>query len=114
MGRVETGDGVGPALCVAVVFSPAAGHVIEAWLQLRVGATVGDALDLSGLALRHPELALGKWPCGVWGRLGNHATLLRDLDRVELYRPLRMDPKEARRRRDLTQRKQRSKAFPGA
>ena len=114
MDPVDAATGTGPLLAVIVVFSPGPDRVIEAELQVAVGATVGEALAASGLALRHPDLALGTWPCGVWGRPCSHGTLLRDQDRVELYRPLRVDPKEARRRRHLTQRQQRSKALQGA
>lgn len=72
-------------------------------LRVPVGATVADAIRLSGIG----ELA-GLAPSemqqvGVFGRSVDPATPLRDGDRVEIYRPLLLDPKEARRRRAARQ-----------
>lgn len=96
------GPGDPPAatvLRVSVAYSPRAGEVDEVSLQLAPGATVADALRGSGLAGRHPGLAIDALPVGVWGRFRDRADLLQDGDRVELYRPLQVDPKEARRLR---------------
>jgi uncharacterized protein len=63
-------------------------------LQLAEGSTVEDALSASGLA---QTAAAG---CvGIHGRAVPAGTILRDGDRVEIYRPLRADPKELRRAR---------------
>ncbi|HZT55903.1 MAG TPA: RnfH family protein [Burkholderiaceae bacterium] len=90
-------------LNVSVAYSPRAGEVDEVTLQLAPGATVADALRASGLQLRYPGLALDALPVGIWGAFCDRGDLLRDRDRVELYRPLRVDPKEARRQRHLAQ-----------
>ncbi len=89
----------GPMLAVAVAFSPCAGVVDEVSLRLPEGATVGDAVLASGLQARHPDVDLSALPVGVWGALRPLDARVRDRDRVELYRPLSVDPKEARRRR---------------
>ena len=89
---------------VTVVFSPAAPDVSEVRLEFERGATVGDAVRMSGLAQQQSGVALDASPCGVWGRPCGRDTVLRDGDRVELYRPLQVDPKEARRRRHAAQR----------
>ena len=89
---------------VSVVFSPRAGVVDEVQLTLREGSTVADALHASGLQARHPEHELSALPVGLWGTFCERDDLLRDRDRVELYRPLRVDPKEARRQRQQVQR----------
>ena len=89
---------------VSVVFSPQAGVVDEVHLILATGATVADALRASGLAQRHPALALAQLPMAVWGVLCEPQARLREADRVELYRALSVDPKEARRRRQGSQR----------
>jgi putative ubiquitin-RnfH superfamily antitoxin RatB of RatAB toxin-antitoxin module len=72
-------------------------------LTLAEGASVADAVQASGLLEEHPELNDTALPwrerVGVFGRQCAPDTLLRDGDRVELYRPLTMDPKEARRQR---------------
>lgn len=84
---------------VEVVFSPAAGEVVVLPLQLPDASTVADALHAAALFERFPQLNDSDLGCGVWGRRQTLATPLRDRDRVEVYRPLKVDPKEARRQR---------------
>lgn len=96
-------------LSISVAFSPRAGEVDEVQLRLPGGATVADALQASGMQARHPGHALGDLPVGIWGAFCARDDLLRDRDRVELYRPLRVDPKEARRQRQQVQRVARRK-----
>ena len=67
-------------------------------LQLPAGATLADAVRASGLCERH-ALDMAALRAGIWGKLREPAHVLRDGDRIELYRPLRVDPKEARRQR---------------
>ncbi|MCB1917318.1 MAG: RnfH family protein [Rhodocyclaceae bacterium] len=69
-------------------------------LKLAEGATVQQAIDASGLLQRHPELQPGKAnKVGIFAKLTKLDALLRDRDRVEIYRPLIADPKEVRRKR---------------
>jgi uncharacterized protein len=82
---------------VAYAAGPHAVELIE--LDLPVGATVRDALVASGLAARIAAADFAALKPGIWGRLKPVQTLLRDGDRIELYRPLTVDPKEARRLR---------------
>ena len=74
-------------------------------LTLPSGSSIGDALQASGLAERHPGLDLAPGAVGVWGRTRALGWGLRDLDRIEVYRPLAVDPKEARRLRQHNQRR---------
>lgn len=92
------------ALRIVVAFSRAPREVDVVELSLPLGATVIDALRASGLLERHPEIDPGASKIGVWGTLRPLDHLLRDHDRVEVYRPLRVDPKEARRQRHRRQR----------
>jgi putative ubiquitin-RnfH superfamily antitoxin RatB of RatAB toxin-antitoxin module len=86
-------------IAVEVIYSPGPRQVEVVPLALPEGSTVAQALAASGLLERH-GLAGGPLPdCGVWGRRQPPAAVLRDRDRVEVYRPLRCDPKEARRQR---------------
>lgn len=94
------------SLAITVAYSPRAGEVDLREVTLPAGSCVHDALLASGIALRHPELALAQAAVGVWGALARADQLLRDRDRVEVYRPLQVDPKEARRRRQQQQRGQ--------
>lgn len=83
---------------VEVVYCPSPGQVDESRLRLPAGSTAGDALRASGLLERH-GLDGQAVSLGVWCKLAAADTPLRDRDRVELYRPLTVDPKEARRLR---------------
>lgn len=88
-----------PQLRITVVWSPAAREVHEAALLMDEGATAAQALDASGFLRRFPGLALPGLSVGVWGRKAEPSQVLRDLDRLEIYRPLMVDPKVARRAR---------------
>lgn len=108
---------VGPpcpaGLTVEVVYSPRSGEVDRTVVQLPVGATVEDALRASGVRQRN-ALAEADVQVGVWGRACDRTRVLRDHDRVELYRALLVDPKEARRQRQRQQPPTRRKAVSGS
>ncbi|MFZ5548160.1 MAG: RnfH family protein [Pseudomonadota bacterium] len=90
---------VAPVLEVQVCYSPAPRRVDSVRLVLSPGSTVADALRASGLLERH-GLAIGEsLSVGVWGRLRPLDSPIREGDRVEVYRGLQVDPKEARRQR---------------
>jgi uncharacterized protein len=83
----------------------------EAQLLVRVtlpdGATTGDAIRAAGVAARLPGVEIGERNVGIWSRVCGLVAPLRDGDRVEIYRPLVVDPKEARRvRADVRRRRQ--------
>lgn len=89
---------------VEVVYSPRPGVVDCSVLELDVPATAAQALQASDVMARHAlDVQLTK--VGIWGRVVPADTLLRDRDRVEVYRPLIVDPKEARRLRYKRHRK---------
>lgn len=68
-------------------------------LALAPGATVRDAVEASGVLRRHPEIDAGALVAGIHGRVRALDDRLADADRVEIYRPLEADPKQARRQR---------------
>ena len=68
-------------------------------LNLPAGATLKQALEASGLLQKHPAIDLAKGKFGIYGKLSRLDTVLRDRDRVEIYRPLIADPKEMRKQR---------------
>jgi hypothetical protein len=86
-------------LGVSVAWGSAAGdvHLIE--LSVPDGSTLEDAIRKSGILQRCPEIDLATAEVGVFNRLRALNERVRDGDRVEIYRPLLADPKEARRRR---------------
>lgn len=70
-------------------------------LEVPAGSTAMAAVRASGLPERHPEIELATAKIGVFGRLVAPEAALVDGDRVEIYRPLAVDPKLARRARAL-------------
>ncbi|MBC7435173.1 MAG: RnfH family protein [Bdellovibrionales bacterium] len=88
-----------PKIKVTVVWSPGPREVHQKSLLLDEGATAAQALAASGFTLQFPELAAQALSVGVWGRKAQPAQALRDMDRLEIYRPLIVDPKVARRAR---------------
>lgn len=81
---------------VEVVFA-GPGRQILRRVRLPAGSTVEDALAASGLAEELGNLGVG--PVGIYGKAVPARTIVRDGDRVEIYRPLRGDPKDLRRAR---------------
>ncbi|MCF8203763.1 MAG: RnfH family protein [Methylotenera sp.] len=84
---------------VELVWSPAAGDVQHRWLELPEGATLGAALAGCSDFMVAQTRALDTLRVGIWGRPRPLDTPLRERDRIEVYRPLTVDPKEARRLR---------------
>ncbi len=63
------------------------------------GTTVLEGIQASGLLEKFPALDVSAHKLGIFGKLTKPDTVLRDKDRIEIYRPLIADPKEVRRRR---------------
>ena len=68
-------------------------------LQAPQDTTMDGAIRLSGIMEKYPEIDLDKNKIGIFGKLTRADAVLRDRDRIEIYRPLLADPKEARRKR---------------
>ena len=67
-------------------------------VELGAGATVADAIEASGIG-REFGIGTSELATGIWSKPVARDAPLRDGDRVELYRPLKVDPKDSRRRR---------------
>ncbi|MEW6563522.1 MAG: RnfH family protein [Pseudomonadota bacterium] len=68
-------------------------------LQVPRGSTLSEAVRISGIQDKYPEIDLAKNKVGVFSKLAKPDTVLREKDRVEIYRPLIADPKEVRKKR---------------
>lgn len=68
-------------------------------LSLPPGTTVAAAIGLSGIRAAWPDIDICEDRLGIFARKVAPDAILRDGDRLEIYRPLRIDPKEARRQR---------------
>jgi putative ubiquitin-RnfH superfamily antitoxin RatB of RatAB toxin-antitoxin module len=66
---------------------------------VKADATVYQAIERSGILKKFPELNLVTLKVGIYGKAAKLDAGLRDKDRVEIYRPLIADPKEARKKR---------------
>ncbi len=86
-------------MVVEVVYAAAPHRIEQVVLRLPAGATAREALRASGLVERLDGALLATLVLGLAGRPCSAATVLREHDRLELLRPLQVDPKEARRHR---------------
>ena len=68
-------------------------------LTVPEGSTVEQAIELSGIKKRFPDTDFSTLKYGIWSRVVPVDQTVREGDRIELYRPLIADPKEARRAR---------------
>lgn len=102
---VPPGAGPGPLVdpetCgrVEVVYAlPERQRVIELPIP-RSGLTAGEAVERAGLLVEFPDLAAQPLVLGIFGAACGGERRLRDGDRVEIYRPLKLDPRASRRER---------------
>ncbi|PSJ79420.1 RnfH family protein [Neisseria iguanae] len=68
-------------------------------IQVADGTTIRQAVLQSSLENEFPDLDLHTAKLGIFGKTVKDDTVLREKDRIEVYRPLLVDPKEARRQR---------------
>ncbi len=68
-------------------------------LTAEPGITLQEAVERSGILKEYPEIDLEKVKVGIFGKAAKKDAVLKSGDRVEIYRPLIADPKEARKKR---------------
>jgi uncharacterized protein len=85
---------------VELVWSPRPGAVNQRWLEVAPGTTLEQALRGCADFMADQTEPLEALRLGIWGRIRPLATALREHDRIEAYRPLSIDPMEARRLRE--------------
>jgi putative ubiquitin-RnfH superfamily antitoxin RatB of RatAB toxin-antitoxin module len=89
---------------VEVIYA-VAGHAWRRTVELPEGASVGLAIERSGVLAAHPEIDLARDGAGMFGRRVPITQVLRPGDRVEILRPLQADPGSARRKRAVKARR---------
>jgi putative ubiquitin-RnfH superfamily antitoxin RatB of RatAB toxin-antitoxin module len=99
MACVELAPAAAAMISIEVVYAAAPHQIDHLPLSLPVGATARDAVYASGLPQRLGAALFADLVLGLAGRPCAWATVLREHDRLELLRPLQVDPKEARRLR---------------
>jgi uncharacterized protein len=82
---------------IEVVYIPADGLIFRAKLNVAAPISAAQALELSAIFLKYPEAS--NYAIGVFAQLITKDTLLQPGDRLEIYRPLNLDPKTQRRQR---------------
>ena len=88
-----------PTMRIEVIHVDWSSRVERRWTELPAGSTVMQAIEACGIASMLPVAAVDSARLGIFGRQVTPDQLLHDGDRVEIYRPLALDPKEARRLR---------------
>lgn len=87
-----------PLINVEVAYALADKQVLIP-LMLEEGSTAQQAIESSGILAQFPEIDLDKNRIGIFGKLSKLNVVLREKDRVEIYRPLIADPKAVRKKR---------------
>ena len=77
-------------------------------LDVKLGASVSEAIALSGVLEEFPEINLDLNPVGIYSKKVTLDSVVKDGDRIEIYRALRVSPKEARRLRAKKKKSKRS------
>ena len=96
---------------VTVAYSPAPRQVREWMLDMPSGSNARQAVVQCGVLAEFTDLALDSLNAGIWGKRFSLNHKLKDKDRLEMYRPLRVDPKVARRERFTSQGAKRAGLF---
>jgi len=68
-------------------------------LEVKEGTTLKEAIELSGILETYKQIDLSKDRLGIFSKFATLDTVLREKDRVEIYRPLIADPKKVRKER---------------
>lgn len=87
-------------LTVEVVYATSSVQALVT-LKLPAGATVQEAIQASGFLQHFPDINLAVNSVGIFGKVCNLDQVLKPSDRIEIYRPLLHDPKDARRHRAI-------------
>lgn len=72
-------------------------HIVN--VQLDNGSTIEQAIDCSGILMLFPDINLMRQKVGIFSKQKKLTDIVKEGDRVEIYRTLTMDPKEARKKR---------------
>ena len=91
-------DAVTESLQVYVSYATAQREFLHP-MRVPPGTTIGQAIETSGVLAEFPDINLVTQPVGIYAKKKTLDTLLRDRDRIEIYRPLIADPKDSRRKR---------------
>ena len=83
---------------IQVVFATCSMQMVIS-LEVAEGTTIAESVEQSGIRAQFPEEDISQVKFGIWNKVRSSNEVVSEGDRVEIYRPLEADPKEARRRR---------------
>ena len=92
------GEASCPRFEVEIVYALADEQFVQT-LRVAAGTTIAEAIEQSELHARYPAIARARADAGIFGRRVDASTVLREFDRIEIYRPLIVDPMDIRRTR---------------
>ncbi len=75
-------------------------------IKVKEGSSINDVIDQSGILIEYPEIDLSINKVGIYNQIKKLDELVKNGDRVEIYRPLIANPKEERLKRAQIQREQ--------
>jgi len=87
-----------PSINVEVAYAMAQKQIVRK-VNVDAGTTLGAAIVQSGIMMDFPDLELENAKVGIYGKVASMVTVIKEGDRIEIYRPLIADPKEVRRKR---------------
>lgn len=99
---------------VELIHAASSGRIWRQTLEVAVGSTIQQALQRSDFYREFPELAQSAPEAGVYGQACSLDRAVAEGDRIEIYRPLRFDPMESRRRRAEHKRRQQAQSRKGS
>jgi len=91
-------DALGEGVQVYLSYATAQREFLRV-MRVAPGTTIGQAIETSGVLAAFPEINLVTQPVGIYAKKKSLDTVLRERDRIEIYRPLIADPKDSRRKR---------------
>ena len=89
----------GETISIIVVYADSSENQLERQLELQSPVTAKHAIEQSGILEAYPSLDINRCDVGIYSQSVSLDCILKNLDRVEIYRPLVINPKDARRLR---------------
>lgn len=96
--------GNSPKILIQICYAEPDRQILREF-EVQEGTTLGEAIELSNIAVLIPEWDSRSVCVGIYGKVKPMKWVVQKGDRIEIYRPLRVDPKEARKRRALKKEK---------
>ena len=102
------------AIDIVVAYAAEPGDELIVGLRVAANATLAEAVEASGILLRHPEINRSVAHLGVWGKTKRADTRVREGDRIEVYRQLLVEPNAARLARAAKRDRLEKAGLPGS